>query len=211
MGNRPRAFRRRPNTLPPFLAWPPFADVDAFISREHLANRIRSKLSPDSWLKQYWKGKVDQDRDYFWYRKSFHAPARRAVALLKINKAQFGTAVWLNGRKLGEYAGCFSASYFPLDHAIRWDDENTLVVRIGAHPAVLPDDYPTGSDFEKIKWTPGIYDSVALIFCDNPAIETLQVAPRPRLSRCAVQPGESRSPDCRKKSAQRCRRCRGST
>ena len=146
------------------LARPPFADVDAFTSRENLANRIRSKLSPASWLKQYWKGKVDQDRDYFWYRKTFHAPARRAVALLKINKAQFGTAVWLNGRKLGEYAGCFSASYFPLDRAIRWDDENTLVVRIGAHPAVLPDNYPTGSDFEKNKWTPGIYDSVVADF-----------------------------------------------
>jgi len=169
------------------LARPPFADVDAFISREHLANRIRSKLSPDSWLKQYWKGKVDQDRDYFWYRNTFRAPARRGVALLKINKAQFGTAVWLNGQKLGEYAGCFSASYFHLDRALRWDDENTLVIRIGAHPAVLPDDYPTGSDFEKIKWTPGIYDSVALIFCDDPVIETLQVSPRIAMGEVVVQ------------------------
>ncbi|MCH5376528.1 MAG: hypothetical protein JJ992_21375, partial [Planctomycetes bacterium] len=79
---------------------------------------------------------------------------------------------------LGEYAGCFSASYFHLEDAIHWNEENTLVVRIGAHPAVLPDDYPTGSDFEKIKWTPGIYDSVSVIFCDNPQIETIQIAPR---------------------------------
>ncbi len=169
------------------LATPPFANVDAFISREHLANRIRSKLSPASWLKQYWKGKVDQDRDYFWYRRTFRAPARRAVALLKISKAQFGTAVWLNGQKLGEYAGCFSASYFALDQALRWDAENTLVIRIGAHPAVLPDDYPTGSDFEKNKWTPGIYDNVSLILCDNPAIETIQVAPRIATGEILVQ------------------------
>lgn len=169
------------------LADPPFPGVDAFISRENLANRIRSKLSPAPWLKQYWKGKVDQDRDYFWYRKTFSAPPPRAVALLKINKAQFGTAVWLNGRKLGEYPGCFSASYFHLESAIRWDAENTLVVRIGAHPAVLPDNYPTGSDFEKKKWTPGIYDSVSLIFCDNPAIETLQVAPRIATREVVVQ------------------------
>ncbi len=169
------------------LAQPAFPQVDAFFSREQLATRIRANLAPVEWLSQYWKGKPDQDRDYFWYRKTFRAPSARAVALLKVGKAQFGTAVWLNGRKLGEYAGCFSAGYFPMDYAIRWGEENTLVVRIGAHPAVLPENYPTGSDFEKIKWTPGIYDSVSLIFCDNPVIETLQVAPRIATSEIVVQ------------------------
>ena len=169
------------------LAKPAFKDVDKFISRENLANRIRSKLSPDEWLTNYWNGKVDQDRNYFWYQKTFRAPSQRAVAQLKIAKAQFGTAVWLNGRKLGEYAGCFTASYFKLNDAIRWNAENTLVIRIGAHPAVLPDTYPTGSDFEKIKWTPGIYDSGSVIFCDNPAIETIQVAPRIATGEIVVQ------------------------
>ena len=168
-------------------AKPAFKNVDAFYSREQLANRIRAKLSPADWLATYWKGKVDQDRDFFWYQKQFQAPARRAVALLKINKAQFGTAVWLNGHKLGEYAGCFTASYYHLENALRWNEENTLVIRVGAHPAVLPDNYPTGSDFEKIKWTPGIYDSVSLIFCDNPLIETIQVAPRLAASAIVVQ------------------------
>ncbi len=131
------------------LATPAFERVDAFYSREQLANRIRSKLSPKEWLTEFWNGKVDQDRNYFWYRKMFRAPEKRQVALLKINKAQFGTAVWLNGQKLGEYAGCFSASYFHLEDAIRWNAENTLVVRIGAHPAVLPDTYPTGFRFRE--------------------------------------------------------------
>jgi len=137
------------------MATPAFKDVDAFISRENLANRIRAKLVPADWLQKHWKGKVDQDRDYFWYRRTFRPPARRGVAVLRINKAQFGMAVWLNGNKVGEYAGCFTAGIFPLNDAIKWDAENTLVVRIGAHPAVLPDTYPTGSDFEKMKWTPG--------------------------------------------------------
>ena len=169
------------------LSTPEFANVDKFISRENLANRIRAKLSPAEWQKEYWKGKVDQDRDYFWYRKTFRAPAAHAVAVLKINKAQFGTAVWLNGQKLGENAACFSATLLHLERAIRWDAENTLVVRIGAHPAVLPDDFPVGSDFEKIKWTPGIYDSVSVICSDNPAIETLQVAPRIATGEVVVQ------------------------
>jgi hypothetical protein len=160
------------------LARPAFPNVDDFYSREHLANRIRAKLAPEEWLTNYWKGKINQDRNYFWYRRTFRAPAAEAVAMLKISKAQFGTAVWLNGRKLGEYAGCYTASYFHLEPVIRWNAENTLVIRIGAHPAVLPDTYPTGSDFEKIKWTPGIYDSVSLLFCDNPLITSVQVAPR---------------------------------
>lgn len=169
------------------LARPRFGNVDQFISRENLANRIRAQRAPVEWMRAYWNGKVDQDRNYFWYKKTFRAPDRRAVAWLKINKAQFGTAVWLNGEKLGEYAGCFTASLFPIERAIRWNGENTLVVRIGAHPAVVPDTFPTGSDFEKTKWTPGIYDSVALIFCDNPAIETVQVAPRSTAGEIVVQ------------------------
>jgi beta-galactosidase len=169
------------------LAKPEFADVDKFTSRENLVNRIRSGRAPAEWLKRYWNGKVEQDRNYFWYSKTFRAPAARQVAVLRINKAQFGIAVWLNGQKLGEDVACFSASNFHLERAIRWDGENTLVIRIGAHPAVLPEDYPTGSDFEKIKWTPGIYDSVSLVFSDNPAIETVQVAPRIATGEIAVQ------------------------
>src|SRR5512134_3036277 len=40
------------------LSRPAFDKVDAFYSREQLANRIRSKLSPAEWLTNYWKGKV---------------------------------------------------------------------------------------------------------------------------------------------------------
>jgi beta-galactosidase len=47
--------------------------------------------------------------------------------------------------------------------------------------------YPTGTDFEKLKWTPGIYDRVSLHFADNPAIEAIQVAPRIATSEIVVQ------------------------
>ena len=89
---------------------------------------------------------------------TFTAPARRAVATLRVNKAQFGTAVWLNGKKVGEYPGCFSAGFFDLTPTMTWEGENVLLVRVGAHPGVLPATYPAGTDFEKLKWTPGIYD-----------------------------------------------------
>jgi len=169
------------------LARPAFPQVDCFVSRENLANLVRDNLLPASAMKRYWDGKVDQDRNYFWYKKTFRAPPRASVSWLKINKAQFGTAVWLNGKKIGEYAGCFTAGLFPTQDAIRWNEENTLIVRIGAHPAVLPENFPTGSDFEKTKWTPGIYDSVSIIYCENPAIQTLQVAPRIETSEAVIQ------------------------
>ena len=169
------------------LASPAFKDVDQFISRENLSRRISAKRAPEGWLEKYWVGKVDQDRNYFWYRTTFRAPEKRAVARLTINKAQFGMAVWVNGQKIGDYAGCFTAGIFQIDKALSWNAENTLVVRIGAHPAVLPDTYPTGSDFEKNVWTPGIYDSVSVSFCDNPAIESVQVAPRIATGEAVVQ------------------------
>ena len=168
------------------LAKPPFKDVDLFDSRELISNRIRSKKLAES-ARVNTAGTPRQERNYFWYRKTFRAPAQRAIAMLKINKAQFGTAVWLNGKPLGEYPGCFTASYFNLTAAIRWKAENELLVRIGAHPGVLPDTFPTGTDFEKLKWTPGIYDRVSVCFCDNPVIETAQVAPRISASEIVVE------------------------
>jgi beta-galactosidase len=159
------------------LARPPFAGVDRFDSRELIDNRIRRGQLPPSARTQR-VGIPRQDRTWFWYRRSFRPPERRQVAILRINKAQFGTAVWVNGEKIGEHLGCFTAGIFDITRAVRWDQENSLVVRVGAHPAALPEWAPAGTDFEKTKWTPGIYDSVSLHLADNPVIEWVQVAPR---------------------------------
>ena len=159
------------------LAEPPFPDVDLFDSKELIANRVRKHELPES-ARVDGAGTPRQARNYFWYRREFRAPAEREVAMLRINKAQFGTAVWLNGTKLGEHAGCFTAGVFDVTPAVKWKAVNTLIVRVGAHPAVLPATYPAGTDFEKLKWTPGIYDRVAIAFCDNPVVDWVQVAPR---------------------------------
>jgi hypothetical protein len=165
---------------------PAFADVDAFDSLEVVANRISQKALPESARVQA-PGVSRQKRNYFWYRRTFTAPARKAVAILRVNKAQFGTAVWLNGKKAGEYPGCFSAGFFDLTPAMRWSGENVLLVRVGAHPGVLPASYPAGTDFEKLRWTPGIYDDVSLFLSDNPVIESVQVAPRIAASEILVE------------------------
>ena len=167
-------------------ATPAFPDVDAFDSLELVANQIAQKLRPES-ARVPSPGVSRQKRNYFWYRKTFTAPARTAVATLRVNKAQFGTAVWLNGKKVGEYPGCFSAGVFDLTPTLKWEGENVLLVRVGAHPGVLPATYPAGTDFEKLKWTPGIYDEVSLHVADNPVIESVQVAPRLASSEILVE------------------------
>jgi len=170
------------------LSVPAFPDVDQFESYENHRDRVIYKRSPgpDN-MDPTIVGIPHQNRNYFWYRKVFKAPVRREEAILKINKAQFGTAVWLNGKKVGEHSGCFSPGYFDLTDTMDWAQDNELVIRIGAHPAALSQTVPAGIDGEKTYWTPGIYDSVSLRLADNPVIESVQVAPRLSTSEILVQ------------------------
>ena len=172
------------------LATPPFADVDKFDSRELIDVEIRDKLRPES-QRTTAVGVPHQARNYFWYRRTFQVKpeiaARPRRAILRIDKAQFGAAVWLNGVTIGEHLGCFTAAVFDVTAHLKWKGNNELIVRLGAHPAVLPPSVPTGTDKEKLKWTPGIYDSVSLQLSDDPVIETVQVAPHLAASEILVQ------------------------
>ncbi|MGD0581106.1 MAG: sugar-binding domain-containing protein, partial [Bryobacteraceae bacterium] len=172
------------------LATPPFADVDKFDSRELIDVEIRDKMRTES-QRATAVGIPHQARNYFWYRRTFQVKpelaARPRTAILRINKAQFGAALWLNGASIGEHLGCFTAAVFDVTKQLKWKGDNELVVRIGAHPAVLPAWAPAGTDKEKLKWTPGIYDNVSLELSDDPVIETVQVAPHLAASEILVQ------------------------
>ena len=113
-------------------ARPPFPDVDLFDSREIIANRVRRGELPES-ANTTTAGVSHQKRNYFWYRTTFNPRAKQANSILKINKAQFGIAVWLNGKKIGEHFPCFTSAYFDLGPAIHWSTPNELLVRVGAH------------------------------------------------------------------------------
>ena len=170
-------------------AKPAIADVDQYQTRQLLSNLVRQgRISQADYDKLGdARGVSHQERNYFWYRKTFEAPAQAAVALLKVNKAQFGTVVYLNGVRIGEHDPCFTAAYFDVTHAIRWAAQNELVIRVGAHPGVLPANVSQGTDFEKNRWTPGIYDDVSLMAMNNPVISTVQVAPQLANSSALVQ------------------------
>ena len=170
-------------------AVPAFPDVDEYQTRQLLSDMVQfGGLSKAEYEKTAGTlGRSHQQRNYFWYRKVFDAPARNAVALLKVNKAQFGTVVYLNGVRIGEHDPCFSAAWFDVTKAIHWNTQNELVIRIGAHPGVLPPNVIASTDFEKYHWTPGIYDDVSLMVMNNPVISTVQLAPQLATSSILVQ------------------------
>lgn len=186
----PAAF---PHTAPvPGLAHsaiPAFADVDQFQSRELLNNMVRQGTLSKAEYQALGnsKGISHQQRNYFWYQRTFTAPVRRGFALLRVNKAQFGAVVYLNGVRIGDHAPCFTSVTFDVTKALHWNAPNELVIRIGAHPGVLPDDVSAGTDFEKNRWTPGIYDDVSVSVMDNPVIQTVQVAPHIETGQVVVQ------------------------
>ena len=166
-------------------AVPGFQDVDEFESRQLIQNRVARGLAPASALVSN-AGVSRQQRNWFWYRRRFDVAAVRRVATLRIDKAQFGATVWVNGQQVGEHLPCFTAAIFDVSGKLR-QGSNEIVVRVGAHPGVLPSTVSAGTDFEKNRWTPGIYDSVSLALSDNPAIAEVQVAPSRDLQSVTVQ------------------------
>ncbi|MDX9754620.1 MAG: glycoside hydrolase family 2 TIM barrel-domain containing protein, partial [bacterium] len=126
-------------------------------------------------------------REAFWYHKTFQIEGPIPdVALLKVHKAKYGTKVFLNGQFVDEHQPCFTPGYFNLKEFLKGNGEpNQLVIRIGAHRESLPKTLPTGWDFEKYKYIPGIYDSVELILSGTPFIQNIQTAP-------LIQTGEVR-------------------
>jgi beta-galactosidase len=124
-------------------------------------------------------GRKSNLRQAFWYRRTFKlAGPVPEVAMLKLNKACYGTQVYLNGQYVGEHLPCFTPGYFDLKPHLRGSgQENELIVRLGAHRESLPPGMPTGWDFEKALFIPGLYDSVELILTSAPYIVNIQTAP----------------------------------
>ena len=170
-------------------AAPTFPDVDQYQTKQLLSGLVRQGRYSQADFDKLGnaRGITPQKRNYFWYKRQFTAPAHAAVALLKVNKAQFGTALYLNGVLIGTHDSCFTAVTFDVTKIIHWDSPNEVIIRIGAHPGVLPENVSHGTDFEKNRWTPGIYDDVTLMVMDNPVISTVQVAPQLSSSSILVQ------------------------
>lgn len=117
-------------------------------------------------------------RRFFWYRRTFRLNGKPPVVRLRIRKAMFTTAVFVNGRPAGEHAGCFTPAMLDITRFLRGDGaDNELLIRVGAHRENVPKGLPDGWDFEKVLYIPGIYDSVELLTSGNPYVENVQIVP----------------------------------
>ena len=115
----------------------------------------------------------------YWLRKKFRiADSIPALARLKIFKAMFGTHVFLNGKAVGENSLNFTPLYFNLRPFLKGNNqENELLISIGAGIASAPDSVVAGGDPERHRYPPGIYDHVQIILSGDPYILRTQVAP----------------------------------
>jgi len=121
-------------------------------------------------------GMESDEREAFWYKKSFTAPEQAsALSHLCLHKAKYGTKVWLNGQMLGEHYGAFSVSEYNLSDAIKYGKSNELVIRVGAEHSSVPEFVPVGSDFEKLGWYPGLWDSVSIVYTGSYSIVRTKV------------------------------------
>jgi len=124
----------------------------------------------------------NQDTAYndaiYWYKTIFRIESANSdVVLLKINKAMYHTWVFLNGKLIGENIYSFTPSFFDLKPYLKNNSkENELIIAVGCMNN-LPDTISNGNDFEKIKYTPGIYDDVKIILSNYPFLKNIQVVP----------------------------------
>ncbi len=124
----------------------------------------------------------------YWYRREFviegEAPA---VATLLVRKAAYGSTVYLNGTKVGESLASFTANWYDVRDALRGGGAaNELLIRVGASRASLPPSVPTGWDYEKEYYIPGLFDSVELTLSGTPNLARVQVAPEIRTKEARV-------------------------
>ena len=124
-------------------------------------------------------GVESTQRQAFWYRREFKIEGDvPPVALLKIYKAKYGSKVLLNGIAVAEELACFTPVLINVrEHLLGGGQTNKLIIRVGADRESMPPDVPSGWDFEKYLYIPGIYDSVDLILSGHPFIANVQTVP----------------------------------
>lgn len=119
----------------------------------------------------------DPRRDAFWYRRTFQLQDPvPAFVQLKIGKAMYGTRVFLNGKLIGDHVPCFTPGWFNIKDALK-AGENELIIRVGADRNAVSGLVESGTDGEKSRFIPGIYDNVDLILSGSPHIVNVQVVP----------------------------------
>ena len=126
-------------------------------------------------------GFKNDKREAFWYRRTFTIESKiPPIALLKVNKAKYGTRVYLNGKLAGDHSPCYTPSYFDVTKFLQGcGARNEIIIRVSAYTEPIRHTMIGGGDVEKYRYIPGIYDSVELILTNPPYFQWVQTAPNP--------------------------------
>ncbi len=104
-----------------------------------LAQRFYAQTATDGWspatVPSAWNAGDDSDASFTgsvaWYRKDFRLPSSAAALawIVRFESVNFRATVWLNGRKLGDHVGGYTAFELDLPNVAR-RGVNRLVVRV---------------------------------------------------------------------------------
>ncbi len=75
-------------------------------------------------------GRALQPDEWLWYRRAFVLPADWAGqrVLLHFGAVDWECTVWVNGQQVGNHRGGYLPFFFDVSAAMRWDEENELLV-----------------------------------------------------------------------------------
>ncbi len=107
---------------------------------------------------------IDYTPKYNWYRRVVQIDEDQAELefLLRIKKSQYVTQVFVNGIDMGTSMECYTPIEIPITRALRFGEENEILVRVGDR-YWLPPQAAGSTDKEKEHYLPGIWDDVELI------------------------------------------------
>jgi len=133
-------------------------------------------------------GIKSERREVFWYKRKFrlNQPLPDFV-ILKIHKVKYGARLYINGQFVDQHWPCFTPATFDIKNFLYTDGrENEIIVAVGADRTSIPEGRPSGWDFEKYRYIPGIYDHVEILLSRSPRIVNIQIIPQPESSTIRV-------------------------
>jgi hypothetical protein len=117
---------------------------------------------------------VENVADVAWYRRTVKVPGawRNKRVFLVIGACDWLTRAWLDGQLLGEHRGGYTPFEFELTSRVRWDEEQSLVLRVDDTPHRFKLDGKQGYGPAK-----GIWQTVYLEARPQTFIDTIHFLP----------------------------------
>ena len=135
------------------LAQPKISQYDKFFKTDH-----EVKAEKDHNFLE-----MDYVPMYNWYCRTVHVDEGWSgkKVVLNILKSQYVTTVYVNGFMAGRAMECFTPLQFDITSYLEYGKDNEIMIMTGDR-AWLPSEAAGGTDKEKVRYLPGIWDDVFL-------------------------------------------------